>query len=168
MIIVNITNRREGIATSRPISDSKGNATYIGGWRLNEGIATYLTQQITNIDTPEGLKRFYPGETEIVQYLIGHIGLEPLLKTMFAKRGLRGLNTKMKNTFGNKSLREMLEYMGVEHTDNDLKNKVRKDGEKRELYYPRTLEYLRLTSNINLFRMFEQRSSARVAENFQK
>lgn len=87
--------RRSGMITSRP-DKIQGNYR-----RLEEGFIQYLTRETLKLlNEPLYSDIFYKEELELIDTLIGQIGLDPLIQATFSKKGFRSLFNALEQRFG--------------------------------------------------------------------
>ncbi|MDO8583388.1 MAG: hypothetical protein Q7R51_02565 [bacterium] len=96
--------RRSGMFTSRP-EQARGN--YL---RLQEGFTQYLTRETLRLlDKP--ISPTYKEELEIIDILIGQIGLDPFIQTTFSRKGFRALFNALEQRFGKDAYKKIGEAL---------------------------------------------------------
>jgi hypothetical protein len=114
-----------------------------GGLRLNEGLAEYLglevlNSELINIGLPL-ISLSYPGEVDVIKFLIDKIGLGPVLRACYTRDGLEELSQEMDRVFGEDALKDTLEWMGFEYREVEESNETKNTEEQKMPKYRTTL-----------------------------
>ena len=125
--------RRSGMVTSRP------EGARVDYSPLAEGFTEYLTRETLRLLNKPFFTNSYKDELEIIDILIGQIGLDPLIQATFSKKGFRALFNALEQRFGRGAFIKIGEALMY---DRGVFISKSREGNAPSARYPTTKEFL--------------------------
>lgn len=131
-ILIDSAPQKGGLWVGVPETFKQTDAS-VGMYRLNEGFTQFRTEETQKKIGEKTKYEPYPADVEIIRILINNIGIEPFVRAVSTKDGLKDLNTAIIKRYGTGAFKTILLNL---YTDNRSQRSMGKP------FYSRTLNFV--------------------------